>query len=260
MSKQNDWLVASLNNPDFSVADFKNISDLSLDNTQFLNEEVYKSSPFIRNQKIFQDSDGKFSDKKFDAYYKNAASSFKDFSVEDIVDDYEYSMWDTSQPKNGKIKSINFNIGTAINPDHNRISVEGINAITLSDKSRRELAQDSKIFDPSTGKFLNNSVNDISLFSNPFEYVKSLFDDPLVYATYDKDTVEIDPITGNKVVHKAGEWKVNEDGEYYTEKSNGRSLRGKQVVSVEDYITSENSILNQVDFLIQMINKNLQQV
>lgn len=248
MAKQNDWLVASLNNPDFTVADFKNISDLSLDNTQFLNKEVYKSSPFIRNQKIFQDNDGNFSEKKFDDYYSNIASSFRNFSMEDTIDNYQYSMWDPSRPDKGKIKSINFNLSTAKNPDHNKISIEGINAVTLSDKTRKELAQNSKIFDPKTGTFLNVSVNDISFFSNPVEYVKSLFDDPLVYATYDKDTVEIDPVTGNKVVHKAGEWKVNEDGEYYTEKSNGRNLRGKQVVSAEDYITSENSALNSIDF------------
>ena len=248
MNKQNDWLVASLNNPDFTVSDFKNISDLSLDNTQFLNKELYKSSNFIRNQKQFQDENGNFSEKKFDKFYEDAASSFKDFSIEDTVDDYQYSMWDPSRPKNGKIKSINFNIATVKNPDHFKIGIEGINVTTLSDKTKRELAQNSKIFDPSTGQFLDHSVNDISLFSNPISYIKSLFDDPLVYATYDKDTVEIDPITGNKIIHKAGEWKVNEDGEYYTEKLNGRNLRGKQVVSTEDYITSENSALNSIDF------------
>jgi len=31
--KQNDWIVATLNNPEFSAADFKNIQGLSLNNT-----------------------------------------------------------------------------------------------------------------------------------------------------------------------------------------------------------------------------------
>lgn len=248
MAKQNDWLVASLNNPDFTVSDFKNISDLSLDNTQFLSKEQYMKSPFIKNQKIFQDDDGNFSEKKFDKFYNNVSDSFRDFSMEDTVDNYQYSIWDPHRPNNGKIKSINFNLSTVKNPDHYRIGVEGINAITFSDKTRKELAQNSKIYDSKTGTFLDKSVNDISLFSNPVAYVKSLFEDPLVYATYDKDTIEIDPITGNKVLHKAGEWKVNDDGEYYTEKLNGRSLRGKEVVSSEDYITNENSALNSIDF------------
>jgi len=31
--KQNDWIVATLNNPEFDATDFKNIQDMSLDNT-----------------------------------------------------------------------------------------------------------------------------------------------------------------------------------------------------------------------------------
>ena len=246
--KQNDWLVASLNNPEFTAQDFKDVSGMTLDNTQFMSKDVYKNSLYIRNQKMFQDSNGNFSDQKFDAYYNNVASTFRDFSTENSVDNYEYSMWDVNRPAGGRVKDINFNLNTVNNPDHIRIGVGGINKTTNSDKSRRELAQNSKIFDPATGTFLDKSVNDISLFTNPFEYISSLFDDPLVYATYDEDTVEIDPITGNKVTHKKGEWKVNEDGEYYTEKANGRNLRGKTVVSVADYLTSENSAINKYDF------------
>lgn len=246
--KQNDWLVASLNNPEFTAQDFKDVSGMTLDNTQFMSKDVYKNSPYIRNQKMFQDSDGNFSDQKFDAYYNNVASTFRDFSTENSIDNYEYSMWDVNRPAGGRVKDINFNLNTVNNPDHIRIGVSGINKITNSDKSRRELAQNSKIFDPATGTFLDKSVNDISLFTNPLEYISSLFDDPLVYATYDEDTIEVDPITGNKVKHQKGEWKVNEDGEYYTEKANGRNLRGKTVVSAADYLTSENSAINKYDF------------
>ena len=246
--KQNDWLVASLNNPEFTAQDFKDVSGMTLDNTQFMSKDVYKNSPYIRNQKMFQDSNGNFSDQKFDAYYNNVASTFRDFSTENSVDNYEYSMWDVNRPAGGRVKDINFNLNTVNNPDHIRIGVGGINKITNSDKSRRELAQNSKIFDPATGTFLDKSVNDISLFTNPFEYISSLFDDPLVYATYDEDTIEVDPITGNKVKHQKGEWKVNEDGEYYTEKANGRNLREKTVVSAADYLTSENSAINKYDF------------
>lgn len=246
--KQNDWLVASLNNPEFTAQDFKDVSGMTLDNTQFMSKDVYKNSPYIRSQKMFQDNDGNFSDQKFDTYYNNVASTFRDFSTENSVDNYEYSMWDVNRPAGGRVKNVNFNLNTVNNPDHIRIGVGGINKITNSNKSRRELAQDSKIFDPATGTFLDKSVNDISLFTNPFEYISSLFDDPLVYATYDEDTIEVDPVTGNKVKHQKGEWKVNEDGEYYTEKANGRNLRGKTAVSAADYLTSENSAINKYDF------------
>lgn len=247
--KQNDWLVASLNNPDFTPQDFKDVSGMTLDNTQFLPKDAYKKLPYIRNKQEFQNDEGQFSDEKFDSFYKNISDTFNTFSTEDSVDNYEYSIWDINRPANGKVKDTNFGIHTVSNPDHIRIGIEGINQVSASDKSRRELAQNSKIYDPSTGQFLNKSVNDISLFSNPVAYVTSLFEDPLIYATYDEDTVEIDPITGNKVKHLKGEWKVNEDGEYYTEKSNGRNLRGKQVVSAEDYLTSENSAINKYDFM-----------
>jgi len=136
-------------------------------------------------------------------------------------------MWDVLRPKDGKIKDLNFRMSKEKNPQHISIGVAGINEVAASDKSMRELAQSSKIYDPATGTYLDKSVNDLSLWKDPVGYFKSIFGDPLVYATYDEDTEEIDPVTGNKVLHKKGEWKVNEDGEYYVEKLNGRSLIGK---------------------------------
>jgi hypothetical protein len=35
---KNDWIVASLNNPNFTPADFSNIAEMTLDNTQMLSE------------------------------------------------------------------------------------------------------------------------------------------------------------------------------------------------------------------------------
>jgi hypothetical protein len=37
--KQNDYIVASINNPDFSPAEFKNIAGLNLENTQMLTQD-----------------------------------------------------------------------------------------------------------------------------------------------------------------------------------------------------------------------------
>lgn len=242
--KQNDWIVASLNNPTFDAGDFQYISDMTLDNTQLLSKDQYLKSKFIRGNDRFKTSSGEFSEDLFNQFYDNAASEFARFSTENIVDNYEYNMWDVMRPKNGKIKDINFNIGKIDNPEHMTIGVAGFNELASSGKSRRELAQDSKIWDPETQQYLDKSVNDLSLFENPIDYFKSLFDDPLVYATYDNDEYD----DNGKLVHQKGEWKVNEYGEYYTEKLNGRSLLGKQVVSAEDYLTSENSFINKYDF------------
>ena len=246
--KQNDWIVASINNPTFDAGDFQHISDMTLDNTQLLSKDQYLKSRYIRENDMFKNAQGEFSEELFDRFYQGAAQKFAEFSTENIVDNYEYSMWDVMRPKNGKVKDVNFNLGIQKNPEHISIGVAGFNEVSKSGKSQRELAQNSKIFDPATGQYLNVSVNDIAFWNNPAGYFKSLFDDPIVYATYDQDETEVDPYTGNTIVHKKGEWKVNDDGEYYTEKLNGRSLIGKQVVSATDYLTSENSSLNKYDF------------
>lgn len=246
--KQNDWIVATINNPTFDAGDFQHISDMTLDNTQLLSKDQYLKSRYIRENDLFKNDQGEFSEELFDRFYQDAAQKFAEFSTEDIVDNYEYSMWDVMRPKEGKIKDINFNLGIQQNPEHISIGVAGFNEVTRSDKSQRESAQNSKIYDPASGKFLDVSVNDISLWSNPVEFVKSLFDDPLVYATYDQDETEVDPYTGNTITHKKGEWKVNDEGEYYTERLNGRSLIGKQVVSATDYLTPENASINDYDF------------
>lgn len=246
--KQNDWIVAVLNNPTFTVGDFQNIADMTLDNTQLLSKEEYLRSNFIRENPAFKDKDGQFSERMFDQFYQNASQKFSQFSTEDAVNNYEYSIWDPNRPLDARTKDVEFGMSTIKNPEHFKIGVEGINRITPSDKSRRELAQNSKIYDPATNTYLDKSVNDLSLFNDPVEYFKSWFDEPLVYATYDEDTIETDPVTGKQTKHLKGEWKLNEDGEYYTERLNGRSLLGKQVVSVEDYVTSEDSASNRYDF------------
>lgn len=262
--KQNDWLVATLNNPDYTEADFRYLTGLDLSNTQLLPKEEYLKSDYIKQQDIFKDDNGNFSADKFDEYYKAAAGSFNNFSQQD--EDYQYSIWDVTRPKDAPVKDVGFTIEKEKNPSHMTIGIEGINKIGLPTKSAREYAQESKIYDPETGQYLDKSPNDLTLLKNPIGYFKSIFSDPLVYATYDQDTVETDPETGKQVKHKKGEYKVNEQGEYYTERLNGRSLLGKEVVSAFDYLTPEDSAFNKYDILdsdgldstvLQSVAKNL---
>ena len=51
---KNDWIVAGLNNPDFTSYDFSNIADMNLDNTQMLSADEYLKSDFIRNNDLFK--------------------------------------------------------------------------------------------------------------------------------------------------------------------------------------------------------------
>ena len=128
--KEFDYLLSSINNPDFTSSDFRNIGGMSLNNTQFLDKDYYKNKQSIRNNKNFLDNQGNFSEQKFDDYYNKIADSFKSFSTESAIDDYEYSIWDSMRPANAKTKYIKFKLETVNNPDHIKIGVSGINQVT----------------------------------------------------------------------------------------------------------------------------------
>ena len=245
--KQNDWIVATINNPTFDVGDFQHVLDMNLDNTQMLSRDQYLKSRYIRENPNFQ-TDGQFDQNKFDTFYSQQVKRFGEFSTEKIIDNYEYSMWDVTRPNKGKVRQEIIQFTEVPNPDHIRLGIEGFNTVTQSNLSRKELAQKSKIFDNATGQYIDKSVNDISFTESPLEYFKSLFSEPLVYATYNEDGTHIDPFTKQEVKHQKGEWKLNDEGEYYTETLNGQSLVDKEIVSSGDYITSENSYLNKYDF------------
>lgn len=245
--KENDWIIASMNNPQFDAADFQAVAGMNLANTQLLSKEEYKKSSAITNSPLFQ-TNGSFDSQKFDDFYNSRIVSYNEFAADSALDNYEYDMWDTRRPANGRVKDPQFQMTRYPNPDHISIGIEGPNVESASEYSRRELAQRSKIFDTKEGKFRNESVNDLSLFENPFQYIKSLFDDPIVYAQWDSEGFHMDPFTKEMVKHEKGEWKINEDGEYYTETLNGRSLIGKEVVTASDYITKEDTFWNKYDF------------
>lgn len=234
--KENDWIIATMNNPEYDNTDFQ-IVGMNLNNTQLLSRQEYLKSDLVKQH--FTDQNGKFQEQEFNDFYNTQADRFKDFSEQQISDALEYSMFDVMRPADARVKNPNFQIRERQNPEHITIGISGINAVEGSGLSKRELAQKyGKI--PGIGK----TMDEISLFEDPAAYFEYLFSEPLVYATYDEDT--IDPIT-NEMHHK-GDWKVNEDGEYYVEPLNGRSLIGKEVVSALDVITPESSSLNQIDF------------
>lgn len=248
MAKQNDWIIASLNNPDFSPMDFKVVADMNLSNTQLLSPDKYKKSEEITQHPLFQ-TNGSFDEGKFNMFYMDQAKKFGEFSAENQIesDPFEYDMWDITRPRSSRVKNPGFQIFKPFNPDHKTTGMFG-DETTDSGYSKKELAQKSKIFDSKTGKWKEESVNDLSFFESPVKYIQSLFDEPLVYATYDEDTEEINPRTGKLEKHHKGEWKVNEDGQYYTETLNGRSVLGKEIVSAGDYVSSEESNMNKYDF------------
>ena len=243
----NDWLVANINNPDFTVSDFKNIADMSIDNTQFLKKDQYLKSDFIKNNPAFKGNDGQFSQKKFDQYYDQRLQDFEDFKNDKTPAGLELSVFDTLRTPNDKVRSNGLKIGRGYNPDRQKIGIEGVNVWSKPERSRSELAQTQKIFNSETGKFENWTPNDNALFNGKSDFglswLKSLFSDPLVLAQYEEDTIDKD---GTK--HKKGDYKLNEEGTYYYETLGGRSPIGKQVLSSLDTLTVDGTKLNKYDF------------
>lgn len=242
--KENDWIVANINNPTFNNQDFKDVFDMSVENTQILPYSQYVNSTFVTQNDLFKDNNGNFSEAKFKDFYKDNLTKFQSFSESNpATDNFEYSLFDTSRRKNSRVKDPNFKFTTVANPDRNTIGIAGINQVERNTLSQSELAQQSKVWDSKNQKWLDYSPNDRALVNSPIGWIKNLFDEPLVLATWDSDG--IDPKTGEE--HQKGQAKINEFGDYYYETLGDRSLVGKEVLSSFDTLTVDGEGLNKYD-------------
>lgn len=248
MAQTNDWIVATLNNPNFNPADMQDILGLNVNNTQILSRDKYLESPYIKNHEAFKNDDGSFSNQKFNDFYNYALSTWDQFTSDEKIDSFQYSLFDTRAKSNSLIRDPHFRFETIPNPDRVNIGISGINTMGDRKYTPSELAQMQPIYDSKSGKYLNETPNDRALFNHPLQWVKNLFQDPLVLATYDQDTEEFDPFTGKTIKHKKGEYKLNQDGTYYAETLNGRSTAGKQIIANTDLITLDDSSINKYDF------------
>lgn len=97
--KENDFLVAIINNPTFTIYDFIRISGLNTNNTQFLSFDRYCRSKFIRER---------YDPSSFRDVYNKAQRAWNIFCQLQDVDIYdteiskymmEYSPFDTSKPQ-----------------------------------------------------------------------------------------------------------------------------------------------------------------
>lgn len=259
----NDWIVANIQNPDYTTGMFSK-AGLDTENTQMLSEDSYLKSNFIIKNPYFADKNGNFDKDKFHDFYKDAATGWKQIQTKKNLE-HVYDFFDPEAPEGAKkinpltgdtkdlqtSASKPFGDFLKIVPYSDKvgtIGVGGFNAIEAPTKSAREEAQEQNIFDFSDKKTLDITPDSQSLFSNPFKFIKSIFSDPLVLATYDEDTKELDKFTGEMVTHKKGDLKLNSNGKPYYETLAGRNPYSKQVLSTFDNLTSESSPINKYDF------------
>lgn len=241
--KENDWIVAGLNNPNYSTSEFL-VSGLNLDNTQMLSQEFYRNTPFVKEHFT---QNGTFDEQAFDSYYKKRVSEFNNLQNMDVQDNFLYSPFDPrAMIGNKKTKDPKF--GFDVVPNTNRDTIMLTGAIYSDPYSMRERAQQNHIFDVATGTWSKDVLNDRALIKNPLKYLKTIFSEPLVYATYDSDGEHYDMFTGQMVPHYKGEYKINQYGLPYTETLNGRSLIGKEVVSAGDIITIDKQGIDKYNF------------
>ena len=243
IKKANDILVATLNNPNSSPYDFMTES-VSPENTSLFTKDQYKQTDYVKKQ--FTDENGNFDDKAFDAAYNKASAYYKAISDEEFLSNLatlEYSPFDVTRPIGAKTYSPEVVFGLDWNPFKEVYSRVGINSISPSEFSPRELAQQNKVYDPETDTWSEVSANDMGLF-------QKFFGDTLVYAQWEEDGMHMDPRSGHSVEHKKGEWKYDDNGNLFLERLGNREIYGKQVLNPMDVLTDDGSLANKyIDFL-----------
>ena len=245
---KNDWIVAGLNNPDFTSYDFSNIADMNLDNTQMLSADEYLKSDFIRNNDLFKNESGEFSEDKFRQYHKKRLEDFREFQEQEFPKGPQLDLFDTDRTQKSRVKDIRFDLGRHVNPDRQAVGIEGMRVWSDPTQTKSEIAQSQKIWDSAKQEFKDYSSNDKALSNGLFDWLGQVFSDPLVMAQWEEDGEHIDPITGITKQHKKGDYKLNDKGTYYYETLNDRSPIGKEVLSVFDTLTVDGEGLNKYDF------------
>lgn len=245
---KNDWIVAGLNNPEFTPYDFSTIAELNLNNTQMLSADEYMKSSFIQNHDMFKDESGNFSEDKFKQYHQKRLEDFREFQEQEFPKGPQLDMFDTDRTKDSRIKDIRFDLGRHVNPDRQAVGIEGVRVWSDPTQTKSEIAQSQNIWDTKNNEFKDYSSNDKALSNGLFDWLGQVFSDPLVMAQWEEDGEHIDPITGLVTKHNKGDYKLNDKGTYYYETLGNRNPIGKEVLSVFDTLTVDGEGINKYDF------------
>ena len=241
--KEHDWIGENLSNPTFTNTDFKEVG-INIENTSIGPESAYVSNAQIRALPEFQ-TNGKFDEAKFHEKYVELASSYNDLARNTYYEDLKnqgqifaennifVSPEERKQTADAYLTIMN-------NPDHISYGIVGLNQPGPRTKTPMELAEQNRIYDSETGKFTDYTVEE-SFFKD--------FWRPKIMATWDFNA----DINGNptddpdKIAYVKGQYKLDENGEYYSEFANGRSTYGKEIISPWNILTKEDSWINKYD-------------
>lgn len=232
-------------------ASFDNIVTVGLTaaNTSLQDRTTYANNKWVQEQ--FKNSDGDFDkvafNKAYDTaklYYNNLANAnFEDSMRRQTV----YHRDSIIAPQDAiRMNGPMFKEITQANPYEQVFNLTQLGRVDDPTKSADELAQSHKVLANPTTAGLN--LENAKWEDSPNDSFFGHFFDTLVMAQYDEDGVHIDPITGERVEHKKGDLKTNQDGEFYYEKLDGRDVYGRRVLNKMNVLTTDGSFWNKYDF------------
>ena len=245
--KEYDLFMNMLRNPEASLDTFM-LGGLNTDNTQLLDKSEYKSSNKI--QEALKDQYGQFDEVKFDKLYNNAQMYYNILSQTDydkiMKEQITYHRDDIFAPADQRRKGPDFQQVVVPNAYKYTSSIHELGKVGERTKSVDELAQSNKVLlNPTTaGENLENA----QWGDSPNESFAEHFFDTLVLAEWDSDGTHKDPITGELVEHTKGDLKLDQTGNFYYEKLDGRDVYGRRVLNKMNVLTTDGSFWNRYDF------------
>ena len=246
MTKTKDLFLNMAVNPNMSLEDLVSVG-LTSENTMLLDRAQYASNEKV--QDMFRDAEGNFDEQTFNTFYDIAQQSYNILATDAVNTNLlDMTAYDADNifvdPSKRRVKNEPIAIKLP-NPDRLNVGVTRIGKIGERTQSRDEIAQ--------TQQVLLNPVavanGEKPIYgSSPNESWFEDFWDTRVMAAWDEDGTHIDPITGKEVKHSKGDLKLNENGTYYYESLDGRSVYGKQVLNKFNTLTTDGSAWNKYDF------------
>lgn len=246
-NKKYDLFVNILDNPDLSYNDFI-IGGMDTNNTSLKSKEEYQKSQEVQDK--FKTPEGAFDQKTFDRAYNIALLFYNQMATTSYMDasrnQARYFRDNIFADPNQKNNRPEFKDIETYNPYQIKSGISELQKDSQRELSIDELAQQNKVLlNPKEVKEdLSNAQWGDSPNGNWFKY----FDDTLVLAQYDTDGEHIDPFSGKRVQHSAGDLKTDADGNFYYEKLDGRKVYNRRVLNKLNTLTVDGSFWNKFDF------------
>lgn len=244
--KEFDLFMNVLRNKDASFNTFV-AGGLNVNNTQLLPSSEYEHSDKV--QEALKDQYGQFDKNLFDKLYNVASTYYNLLSQSDydktMSKQISYHRDDIFAPKDQRRTGPDYQNVIVSNPYKYTFGISEIGKIGDRTKSVDELAQSHKVLLNPTKA--GDNLENANWGNSPNDGFLDYFFDTLVLAQYDKDGEHQDPISGETVEHKKGDLKLDDTGNFYYERLDGRDVYGKRVLNKMNVLTTDRSFLNYYD-------------